>query len=133
MPRIVGGLFVVFVSGAIAFSLNHQRFSMVHQSVDDGGCQHVVDVEDFAPFTKNAIRGDHDRAALITACDHLEHQIGAALVDRQVAQLIQQKQGWAGILLEPLFNVPLICAVVSTLIMSITRVQRTEIPFSQAV
>jgi len=29
--------------------------------------------------------------------------------------------------------VPLICAVVRTLIMSMARVQRTEMPFSQAV
>ena len=32
-----------------------------------------------------------------------------------------------------LSSVPLICAVVSALIMSTTRVKRTEMPFSQAV
>jgi len=76
---------VVIASGAKTFSLNDQSLSVVHQSVDDGRGQGVVDVEDLAPLAKGTIGGDHDRAALVPGRDDLEHEIGPSLVDRKIA------------------------------------------------
>ncbi len=39
------------------------------------------------------IREEHDRCGCITGSDYLEQQIGPALVDRQIAQLIEKENG----------------------------------------
>ncbi len=62
----------------------------MHQPVDQGRCQNVVHVKEFAPFPEGTIRGDHDRSNFITGCDNLEQQIGPALVDGKIAQLIEE-------------------------------------------
>jgi hypothetical protein len=67
-------------------SLNHQRLPVMHQPVDQGRGQRVVHVEQGAPIPEGSIRGKHDRSGFVTGRDHLEQQIGPALVDRQIAQ-----------------------------------------------
>ena len=56
----------------------------MHQAVDDGCGQRVVDIEDLAPFTEDAIGRDDDRAAFIASGHDLEHQVGPPLVDGQI-------------------------------------------------
>ena len=65
----------------------------MHQPVDQGRGQGVVHVKQGAPFPERSIRGQHDRSGFITGSDHLEQQIGPALVDRQIAQLIEEEKG----------------------------------------
>ena len=62
----------------------------MHQPVDQGRCQGVVHIKEFAPFPEGTIRGDHDRSNFITGGDNLEQQIGPALVDGQIVQLIEE-------------------------------------------
>src|SRR5208337_4667986 len=50
-------------------------------------------VKQGAPFPEGSIRGQHDRSGFITGSDHLEQQIGPALVDGQIAQLIEEEKG----------------------------------------
>src|SRR5580658_2307027 len=64
----------------------------MHQPVDQGRGHGVVHIKDFAPFPEGSIRGDHDRSNFITGGDNLEQQIGPALVDGQIAQLIERKK-----------------------------------------
>jgi hypothetical protein len=64
----------------------------MHQPIDQGRCQCVVHIEQGAPFPEGSIRGDHDRSGFITGSDHLEQQIGPALVDGQIAQLIEEEK-----------------------------------------
>ena len=45
----------------------------MHQPVDHGGGQSVIDVEDLAPFAEFAIRRNDDRSDLITGSNDLEH------------------------------------------------------------
>ena len=63
----------------------------MHQPVDQGRCQGVVHVKEFAPFPEGTIRGDHDRSNFITGGDNLEKLIGSALVDGQIVQLIEEE------------------------------------------
>jgi hypothetical protein len=63
----------------------------MHQPVDQGRCQGVVHVKEFAPFPEGSIRGGHDRSNFITGGDNLEQQTGPALVDGQIAQLIEEE------------------------------------------
>jgi hypothetical protein len=44
--------------------------------------------------------GKHDRSGFIVGRDHLEQRIGPALVDAQLAQLIEQEQAGTDIRLE---------------------------------
>jgi hypothetical protein len=64
----------------------------MHQPVDQGRSQGVVHVKEFAPFPEGSIRGDYDQSHLITGGDNLEQQIGPALVDGQMAQLIEEEK-----------------------------------------
>jgi hypothetical protein len=63
----------------------------MHQPVDQGRCQGVVHVKDFAPFPEGSIRGNPDRSNFITAGHTLEQLIGSALVDGQIVQLIEEE------------------------------------------
>ena len=79
----------IFVSHTITVSFNNDPLPVMHQPVDQGRCQGVVHVKDFAPVPEGSIRGDHDRSNFITGGDNLEQQIGPMLVDGQIAQLIE--------------------------------------------
>ena len=92
----------ILVFHAIAGSLNDDRLPVMHQPVDQGRGQGVVHVEQGAPFPEGSIRGEHDRSGFITGSDHLEQQIGPALVDRQIAQLIEEEKTGTGIGLQRL-------------------------------
>ena len=80
---------------------------MMHEPVDDGGSQGIVDVEDLAPFAKEAIGRDHDGSTLIAGGDDLEHQIGSPFVDRQIPQFVEQQQFGTGVLFQLLFQRPI--------------------------
>ena len=54
----------IFVSHAIAVSLNDDRLPVMHQPVDQGRGQGVVHVKQGAPFPEGSIRGQHDRSGL---------------------------------------------------------------------
>jgi hypothetical protein len=60
----------------------------MHQPIDQGRGQGVVYIEQGAPFPEDAIRTQHDRSGFITGGNYLEQQVGPALVDGQIAQLI---------------------------------------------
>ncbi len=83
----------IFVFHPIARSLNDDRLPVMHQPVDQGRCQGVVHIKQGAPLPEGSIRGQHDRSGFITGSDHLEQQIGPALVDGQIAQLIEEENG----------------------------------------
>ena len=83
----------IFVFHPIAVSFNDDRLPVMHQPVDQGRGQGVVHVKQGAPFPEGSIRGQHDRSGFITGSDHLEQQIGPALVDGQIAQLIEEEKG----------------------------------------
>ena len=65
---------------------------MMHQPVDQGRGQGVVHIKEGAPFPEGSIRGQDDRSGFVTGSDHLEQQVGPALVDRQIAQLIKEEK-----------------------------------------
>ena len=76
----------------------------MHQPVDQGRCQCVVHINQGAPFPEGSIRGQHDRSGFITGSNHLEQQIGPALVDGQIAQLIEKEKTGTNITLERCFS-----------------------------
>jgi hypothetical protein len=79
----------------------------MHQPVDQGRCQGVVHIKEGAPIPEGSMRGDHDRSDFITGGDNLEQQIGPALVDGQIAQLIEKENTGTDITSERYFSLAL--------------------------
>ena len=86
------GRIEIFIYHLITLSLNDDRLPVMHQPIDQDRCQCVVHIKQGAPFPEGSIRGQHDRSGFITGSDHLEQQIGPALVDEQIAQLIEKEK-----------------------------------------
>ena len=74
----------------MAFDLDHD--GVVQQAVQQG-CGDDVVAEDGAPVLEAAIGGEHGGALLVAGVDQLEEQVGAAGVNGQVADLIDDEQG----------------------------------------
>ena len=71
---------------------NPHRAVLVQQAVQQRGGHDDV-TEDSAPVLEAAIRGEDGGALLVAGIDQLEEQVGAAGLDRQVADLIDDEQG----------------------------------------
>ena len=63
----------------------------MQQAVEDRGRQDLV-AEDGAPLRHELIGGDEQAAALVAARDELEEEMGAAALERQVAELVDDQQ-----------------------------------------
>ena len=64
---------------------------MVKETIEDGGGDGAIAVEDGRPLFKGFVGGDDDRSAFVALTDDLEEQVGSALIDGQVADLIQNQ------------------------------------------
>ena len=88
------GLDLVLHSKAGAF--DDDRLGVMEEAVQNGGGEGAVVVEDPGPLFEGLVGGQHDGAAFVALADDLEEQIGAVLVDGQVAEFVQDQQSGAG-------------------------------------
>ena len=70
---------------AVAGDLNDD--GVMQQPVQECGGNHVI-AEQLAPLAKTPVGGEDDGAALVAGVDQLEEQVGATLLHRQVANLV---------------------------------------------
>src|SRR6202158_6201753 len=82
-----------FVLHAEALAFDDDRVGVVQDAVEDGRGQRAVILEDLRPVFIGAVGGDHHRCALVALTDDLEQQVGAVLVDRKVAELVDDEDG----------------------------------------
>ena len=82
------GVIGFFVLHAVAFSLDHDGFAVVHNAVEYHTGDGTVVVEDFRPFFEGAVGGDDYRSGLVSSGYYLEDQIGAELIDGQISEFI---------------------------------------------
>src|SRR3546814_8558401 len=75
----------------IAVTADCDHGAVVQQAIQDGGGDHRV-AEHRAPLGDRAVRGEQDRAALVTPADQLEEQVGGVRIERQVAELVDDQQ-----------------------------------------
>ena len=79
---------------------------MVEETVEDGGSDAAVVVEDRRPQLVGLVGGQDDRASLVALADDLEEEIGTGLVEGQVSKLVHAEQVRGDVLpelgLEPL-------------------------------
>ena len=66
--------------------------TVVEESVEHGGGDGGVAIEDTRPLLEGFVCGQHDGTALVAGTDDLEEQIGTALVDGEVTHFIEDEQ-----------------------------------------
>src|SRR5215471_10077294 len=81
-----------FLFSAEALAFDDDGIDVVQDAVEDGGGEGAVVIEDLSPVFVDAVGGDHQRRALVALADNLEQQVGTVFVDRQVAELVDDKQ-----------------------------------------
>ena len=89
---------LVFHPEALAF--DDDGVSMMQQPIQDRGGQGAVMVEDRGPFLEGAVGGNDKRPLFIAEANHLEEQIGACLVNREIAELVKDEQRGFGVFFE---------------------------------
>ena len=62
---------------------------MMKKSIQDGGGNSAIAVEDRGPLFEGFIGGNDDGTAFVSLTDDLEKQVGSALVDGQIPYLVQ--------------------------------------------
>src|SRR3954452_15846079 len=75
---------------AVAGSVDGDDVAVVQQPVEDRGGEHVV-AEDLAPFGEALVAGDDRAAAFVAAADQLEDHVRLGARERQVADLVDDK------------------------------------------
>ena len=84
---------------AIAVSVGRQHGGVVHDAVDDGRGGGRIQ-EHLGPAGERQIRRDDEAPALVAAADEAEQEVGAGLVERHVAELVDDDHVEAGELVE---------------------------------
>ena len=98
------GLFFDGFFHPVAFSLNDNGFSVMQESVKERRREGAVVVKDLGPVFEGPVGSDDEGAAFIPMADDLEEEIGAGLVDGQIAKLIQDEKIWFDILFQLVFQ-----------------------------
>lgn len=85
------GLLFSTVFNAIGGTLDLHHVRMVDEPIEDGGSDRIV-IEDLAPILERAVCGEDHGALFVTVGHDLEEKVGAILVERQEAQLIDDEE-----------------------------------------
>jgi hypothetical protein len=72
----------------------------MQESVEDGGGEDGVVVEDLGPGFVGLVGGEDDGTAFVALADDLEEEVGAGFVDREISQFVDDEQRRAEELLE---------------------------------
>ena len=64
---------------------------MVEETIEHGGGDSTIAVEDGSPLFEGFVGGKDDRTAFVALADDLEEQVGSALVDGKLADLVEEQ------------------------------------------
>ena len=82
---------LTFLLQPVAVALDEEGVAVVQESVENGGGEDIV-AEDLAPLGDELIGGDEHAALLVTPSDELEEEVGAALLEGQISELVEDEQ-----------------------------------------
>jgi hypothetical protein len=80
------------VFGPITRTLDLADIGVMQKPVEQRGGERGVVVEDFRPGFERPIGAHQDGAALVALGDDLEQQVGAELIDREVADFVHDDE-----------------------------------------
>ena len=89
--RLAGGGFEVAFAEAVALAFNDEEVDVVSEAINEGGDTGGVR-EDGIPVFEGTISSDDEGAALVTAIDDLEEQIGSGSIVREITEFINAEQ-----------------------------------------
>jgi hypothetical protein len=78
---------------------------VVQEAIQDGGGEDVV-AEDGPPLGDDLVGSNQHAAALVPACDELEEEVRTALLERQVAELVDDEKLGLGVEGQALVELP---------------------------
>ena len=76
---------------AVAGAFNYDGFGMMKKSIEDGGGNSAIAVEDSRPLFEGFVGGKDDGAAFVTLANDLEEKVGSALVNGEVTDLVEHE------------------------------------------
>ena len=82
------GLTLDLVFHAEALAVNDDGLGAMQDAVQDRRRHASVVVEDFRPALESLVGGEDDGTAFVALADDLEEQVGANLVEREIAELV---------------------------------------------
>ena len=82
---------------AVAGAFDDDGVAMMKETVEHGGGDSGVTVENGGPLVEGLVGGEDDGAAFVAGADDLEEQISSALVDGEVADFVEDKQSRVGV------------------------------------
>jgi len=71
--------------------MDFERHGVMQQSIEDRGGDDAI-AEDLTPGAEAVVAGEDHRAALVVSRDQLEEQVCTEPVDRQVSDLVDDRQ-----------------------------------------
>jgi hypothetical protein len=77
----------------ITGALDEHRLGVMQQPIKHRSRNGAIPIEDGRPLLEGFVGGQNDRAPLVALANDLEEQVGAALVDGQVTDLVQNERG----------------------------------------
>src|SRR5688572_19791840 len=89
--RLKDGVLLDLLVGPPGLALDVDEEAAVDEAVGDGGGGGGV-VEELSPVLEGQVGGDDGGGALVAAIEDLVEQVGAAGVEAQVAQFVEQKE-----------------------------------------
>jgi len=87
------------LAGPVGVPGQREDLGVMNQPIDHGGSDDVVG-EGLAPASEGQVRGDHHRALFVAGGDELEEQVRGVVVERDVADLVDDDQFVAADLLQ---------------------------------
>ena len=88
---VLDGLFLGawLILHSVARSFNDDGVGMMEESIQHGGGNGAVVIENRGPLFEGLVGGEGDGSSLIALTDHLEEEISPLLIDGQITDLIQ--------------------------------------------
>jgi len=86
-----GGSGLDAILHSVTFPLNGDGLGVMEETVEDGGGDDAVVVEDRGPALEGLVGGEDDSALLVALANDLEEQVGAVFVDGHKPELINEQ------------------------------------------
>jgi len=83
---------IALFAQAITLAFDVEDHRVMQQAIENGGSDDAVASQDVAPFGERFVARQDDAARFVTPRDHLKQVVRAGLVERHIADFINDQQ-----------------------------------------